>query len=215
MMLGSGRPTPIVSDYVQDGLVLHMDAKSPGETAGAWTSLVGNHVFTNYGAVFNADHVLFDGVDDYLINNSFTPPGAGSGTIELVYDCDDGVFDVTAVCLFAGKTGGSLCFYISSGSNIYWTNNTPGRLVVSVQHAKASTSISDDRKYENGVAITGTSTNYLGGRNSNNYIGKRSSGNPYKGKIYAIRIYNRKLTEAEVMQNLAADNTRYQLGLTL
>jgi len=215
MMLGSGRPTPIVSDYVQDGLVLHLDAKSPGETADAWTSLVGDHVFTNYGAVFNADHVLFDGVDDYLLNTSFTPPTAGSATIEVVYDCDSDVFGSTQVCLFAGKTGGSLCFYISGSSNVYWTNGTPAKTILYVQQAKASTSISDDRKYENGVAITGASTNYLGGRDSNNYIGKRSSGNPYKGKIYAIRIYNRKLTEAEVMQNLAADNLRYQLGLTL
>ncbi len=214
-MLGGDRPSPVVSEYVQSGLVLHLDARSPGETEGAWTSLVGNHVFTNHGAVFNDDHVLFDGVDDYLLNTSFTPPYAGSATIEMVYDCDANVFGVSAVCLFAGKTGGSLCFYISSGTNIYWTNGTPGKITPHVNYAKASVSISDARKYENGVAITHTSSNYLGGRDSSNYIGKRSSGNLYKGKFYAIRIYNRQLTEAEVMQNLAVDNIRYQLGLTL
>ena len=35
------------------------------------------------------------------------------------------------------------------------------------------------------------------------------------GSIYAIRVYNRKLTSEELAKNLSYDNTRFNLGLTL
>lgn len=220
MYQSSGSPTPPEpptpeSNYVQSGLILHLDAKVVGNTSNAWTSLVGDYVFTNYGAVFNEDHVYFDGVDDYLSNTSFVPPSSGTGTIEIVYEADSEKYGSTAMTLFAGKTSSGLCYYLSSVANVYWSIGATQRMTPRTTSALASVSISNARKYENGTVITNTSSNFLGGLASTNYIGKRSSGNPFKGKIFSIRIYNRQLTEEEVFQNLAEDNTRFNLGLTL
>ena len=210
MMQGGGKPVP-APDYVQSGLVLHLDAKQVGDTAGAWKSLVGDHVFTNYGAVFNDGHVDFDGVDDYMKNTSFSPPASGTGTIEIVYEADSGHYKTTQMVLFAGKTNAGLCYYLSGAGNIYWSIGATSRRLYATTQAKASVSVSNARALENNVAMTYGSTNYLGGRDSNNYLGKRSSGNFFCGKIYAIRIYNRQLTADEVAQNYAIDVLRFNL----
>ena len=47
-----------------------------------------------------------------------------------------------------------------------------------------------------------------------NCIGK-NGGSTFNGKVFSIRIYNRILNVNEVMQNLAVDNIRFGLGLTL
>lgn len=210
MMQGGGKPVP-APDYVQDGLVLHLDAKRRGGTAGVWTSLVGNHAFTNYGAVFNDDHVYFDGVDDYMKNTSFSPPTVGVGTIEVVYEADSGKYKKTAMVIFAGKTDGGFCYYLSSAGNIYWSIGKTSKPTYATTQAKASVSVSSARAMENNVAMTSASSNYLGNRDSNNYLGKRSSGNFFGGKIYAIRIYNRQLTADEIANNYAIDVSHYNL----
>ena len=201
-----------LSDYVQSGLVLHMDGKSGKTGNTSWESVVGNHIFTNYGATFNDDNVQFDG-DDYLINTSFEPPLSGNGTIEIVYDND--YFGTTAAALFAGKTASGMCFYMNASKLIFYSIGGAGRARPVATLAKASTSISVQRRYENGSPMSTSGSDYIGGRNDTNHIGRRNTGNYFKGKIYSIRIYDRYLTEDEVMQNLAVDNSRFNLGLTL
>jgi hypothetical protein len=62
------------------------------------------------------------------------------------------------------------------------------------------------------VAITKDArTDYWG--NNYTYIGRNSQGRYYAGEIYAIRVYNRKLTEAEQRANFAIDNQRFELGI--
>lgn len=205
-------PGSLISDYVQSGLVLHMDGKT-GKAGTTWTSVVGNVTFTNHGATFNADHVYFDGVNDYLNNTNFSPPTSGTGTIEVVIDSES--FGQELDVVFMGNTDGSLSFGINASKLILWSCTSAKRPRVTATLAKASFSMSGLFKTQNGDTMAVNGSDYLGSRNGTNWIGRRNTGNYFKGKIYSIRIYNKQLTEDEVMQNLSVDNLRFNLGLTL
>ncbi len=206
-----------LSDYVQDGLVLHMDGKEKGDTAGYWESIAGGWLFENHGATFGTDYVSFDGTDDYLSNKNYAPPLSGSGTIEVVYESASDVYGSRLHVMFCGKTLNGIAFAINASKYVLYSmpNTTRNRPISTL--SKASISVSTDRAYENGVAMQTTTADYMTGRASLNFIGKRGGNSPQymKGKIYSIRIYNRKLTQAEVLKNLAVDNARFNLGLVL
>ena len=65
---------------------------------------------------------------------------------------------------------------------------------------------------QNGVKSTSTRSDYFGKNDlANTFIGTRDkSGYNFVGKIYAIRIYNRLLTEQEILANQAIDLQRWQ-----
>ena len=209
--------------YVSDGLVLWLDGKEKGGTT-AWVDKVSGYTFTNYGATFNDDCVEFDGVDDYLRGanpDSSVIPSRTGGTIEVV--CDFTNWGVEAGCIFIPRANSKMCAcFGSTGGFFYGIDNTSSRnyyFPIS-SLSKASFSVSSERYYENGSPMTLSSTkNYFSGiSTSYNLIGKRNNSSTprfFKGKIYSIRIYNRQLTEAEVLANLAVDNARFNLGLTL
>ena len=218
-----------LSNYVQDGLILHLDGKEKGNNAGKWTDVKNGYQYTNNGATFNSDHVYFDGVDDYLqganpSNNAMPLGAAGSGTygtIEVVLDFEN--LNIAAGTVFVPRGNSKIALYLgSTGSMLYAVDNASSRNyyypISTLQ--KASWSISSVRRYENGSPMTlSTSKSYFSGvSTSYNLIGKRNNSSTprfFKGKIYSIRIYNKQLTQAEVLQNLAVDNVRFNLGLTL
>lgn len=203
-----------LSNYVQDGLVLHMDGKSGKTGSTSWASVVGNIVFTNNGATFNADHIAFDGVDDYLSNTSYSTPISGTGTIEVVLDNE--TFGEALSLVFMARTRSGIGFGITAAKYILYSCGATARPRAVATLAKASFSISNDGKYQNGQALSTSGTDYWGGQVSGtNFIGKRNTGGYFKGKIYSIRIYNRQLSAEEVLQNLSVDNIRFNLGLTL
>lgn len=203
-------PTP--ADYVQDGLVLLMDGIEQGGTADVWTSLVGGHVFTPSGGVtFDDNCVVFDGIDGRMLNSSFSTPSTSSGTIEVVYSSNGG-FGV----IYMPKSGAKrLAFSIDSNYYSIYTNvSSSPRYVMA---AKASASVSDDGGWCNGVAATQDgSSSLLSSHTTNNRIGCRynSSTNQtfFNGKIFCIRIYNRRLTAAEVEANRQVDIARFGIG---
>lgn len=200
-----------LSDYVQDGLVLHMDGKT-GKSGSTWTSVVGSVVFTNSGATFNSDHVYFGGTN-YLSETSFSPPASGTGTIEVVIDNE--AFGQSSALVFMGRVNSGLGFGMNASKQIIWSCGATYRTRPVATLAKASFSISNSRKYQNGVSMSTSGSDYWAGRNGTNWVGRRNTGNYFKGKIYSIRIYDKQLTEEEVLKNLSVDNIRFQLGLTL
>lgn len=211
---GGGVPGGNLSDYVQDGLVLHMDGKY-GKGDGTWTSVVGSTVFTNYGATFNSDNVQFDGSQEqYLQNTSFTAPSS-TNTIEVVWDI--GQLQDHPFPVFFPKTNGRVCFhYNHSRDYVYRSSGSTSRSCPRPTLAKASFSFSNTAILQNGSALTSAANNYATRPSSTyNYIGRGTSGVWATGKIYSIRIYDRQLTVDEAKANLAVDNIRFNLGLTL
>lgn len=215
-------PGGLVTDYVQDGLILHLDGKEKGGGT-TWDSIVGTAKYTNHGATFNSDHVYFNGTSSYL--NGTTPtatntPGRTGGTIEFVYENEN--LGTSASHIFVPRSNNKIGAYVESSGRVWYAyDNTSSRSYYGRVSTltKASISVSSARGYENGESMDLTATaSYISGVNANNnYIGKKQANTTsiFKGKIYSIRIYNRQLTEAEVLKNLSVDNIRFNLGLTL
>lgn len=222
----SSAPEPL-PDYISDGLVLWLDGKLKGNTADAWTDLVGGIVFTqkSSGVIFNSDNVQFDGSNDKVLISSVTGssdyiPVNSVATLEICYNNTSGK---TNRCLFyAGNYNGALCFHISNTTDIKWgagSSQAPN-LAHHTNQAKTTYSISRKRILENFVAQSFGTVNYITKGQTKIIVGGsgRNASNIYdvfNGKIYSIRIYNRQLTEEEVLHNQAIDNTRFNLGLTI
>lgn len=215
-------PGSLITDYVQSGLVLHLDGKEKGSTT-YWVDRIGNRSFEKRGGVtFNKDHVYFDGVDDWLRYyngaNVSNVPGRNTGTIEVVYENEN--LGVASSAIFLTNGASKIIAYVNSSKEFVYTNDTVDSRAVYppiITSSKASISVSADRAYENGTALSIGSTKRRLNDTIANYwcVGHSKSGYYFKGKIYSIRIYNRKLSQAEVMQNLSVDNLRFNLGLTL
>lgn len=200
--------------YVQDGLFMWLDGIDKGPDNTAWVDKVNGYSFANNGAVFNSDHIYLNG-SSYLAGAVIpTFPLTANGTIEVVYE-NEGGYGV--IIMPPSGTGGQICFGIISGYGLMWSSGY-NRPKYSDAPAKGSVSISLARAIGNGVALTQNGTSYLSnGSSKPAYIGKRDygAGNLFTGKIYCIRIYNRQLTQDEVLKNLKIDNDRFNLGLTL
>lgn len=203
------------SEYIKDGLVLWLDGIDKGADDGSWVDLVAGHVFTKQGSgeMTYADSYLHTNNwgKAYFINTSFTPPEAIEGTFEAV------VSSITGL-VFVGKSPTS-SFFARNRNSILWTSE---KNYDSASWGNDSFSINAERGYRNGALLSAASsttnwpTAYADG--TTNSIGRFPKVSYYNGgamNLYCIRIYNRKLTEAEMRNNLKIDNVRFNLGLTL
>ena len=200
----AGTPTP---SYVTDGLVLWLDGIEKGGT-NSWIDKINGTSFGNHGATFNTDHVYFDGTDDYL-DGTFTAPKNSAGTIEVCFEREGTGTRIA----FMAQTTNSLAFGCID-TVLNWSNGT-NRTTWQTLPTKGTVGVNVNRAIANGVAMTTRGNTYLSGRGTVTLIGKRSSGNFFMGKIYSIRIYNRALTENEILANQRVDNARFNLGLTI
>ena len=169
------------------------------------------HRFVNHGAVFNSDHIYLDG-SSYLLSSTGASVSTSSGTIEVVYEKEaDGI-------IYMPNNGSAVMCFGWGSSGLYWSANSTKRRVYTNAPSKGSVSINVSRGLANGTAMSYSGTNYFsGGKASEFYIGKRNNSTPnyFKGKVFSVRIYNRELSKNEALQNLAVDNSRFNLGLTL
>ncbi len=203
--------------YVSSGLVLWLDGIDKGQDSTAWIDKIGGIEFANHGATFNADHVYLNGSSAYLSNSSFPYKNSSTHTIEVVIDCENATSsNYKAVFMPKSATTRSIAFAINNAA-IIWNANRTNVTRYTPNSKKGSFSICDSRGWQNGSAMSTASVTYLGAGDSTNYIGKRynNANSFFKGKIHSIRIYSRILTTDEVLRNLAVDNERFNLGLTL
>lgn len=202
-------------EYVQDGLLYWWDGIDKGGTT-EWVDKINGHAFTNNGAVFNSDHVYLNGNAFLVCSTIPSFPSTRYGTIEVVYE-NEGGYGVIIMPPSATVTDGQVGFGIIPGYGLMWSVFA-NRPKYSDAPIKGSVSISLARALGNGVSLTRNGSSYLSnGGSKPAYIGKRDYGaiNRFTGKIYCIRIYSRQLTQDEVFNNLALDNTRFNLGLQL
>lgn len=208
LVFGSDTPaweTP----YITDGLIFMLDGIEKGENEGTWTDLVGGITFTNNN-VINTDYGWsFNGRSSYFYSTSVLT-GSSNHTVEVCFKPNN----TNTYCLFIcnKNTQNNVLFY-KSGNNITFSQyNNTYPLTLSANQ-KYSVSLNLDNGLLNGSSvIKNSSTDYQIGTN-NFYIGRRSAGSYFNGEIYAIRVYNRKLSQAEQLFNFNVDNTRFNLGL--
>jgi hypothetical protein len=67
------------------------------------------------------------------------------------------------------------------------------------------------RLYLNGVQVASGTNTGLNTGSRVRYIGSRAGGLPFNGLIPIVRVYNRDLTPAEILQNYNATKGRFRL----
>lgn len=201
--------------YIKDGLALWMDGAEKGNTAGAWVDRANGHVFTSVNGFTNgADYVGLDGaLNQYLRCSTYEGEDADTGTIEIV------ITDYTPrSIIFMPMRNTLLAFGLTTNGDriICATKNVK---MVNIQSgAKVFSICNNVRAIVDGANATFGSNEAWGSMDATySYIGRRNASSSYQAtaKIHAIRIYNRHLSEAEILHNQRIDNVRYKLGLSI
>lgn len=213
----------VVSSYVTDGLVFHLDGINKGTGTG-WTDLIGNLQYTaESGCVATDNAYQFTGQpDSYLYRTHDWSLGSEDLTVEVCY------YDTEAnnSCYYVFGMGGSNSskyplFYKHTNSEITWIQGGNVYDGSSMQpNTKYTISLNGDSGLVNGNSIPiKNSSDYWDVQSNCLRIGRASTGaassNPLIGYIYSIRIYNRKLSQSEQLQNQRMDNLRFNLGLSI
>ena len=202
--------------YIRDGLVLWLDGIDKGPTAGAWTDKAAGHVFESINGFENGPNYV--GVSaassQYLRNASFTSPATLNGTIEVV------ITDYESKSLiFMPKANVELAFGITTAGDKIICSTRGGTKTINITFgAKVFSICNETLAIVDGAAATFSTGDAWGSADNNyNYIGRRNSSNNYQAtaKIHAIRMYDRLLTQAEMLHNQRIDNKRYNIGIII
>lgn len=222
---------PGPEDYIQNGLVFQLDGIDKGNNTGYWTDLIGGIGFLlHQNAVVNDNNVQFNNSPCvYDDNLTFTELNsyAGPWTIECCVYTNQYNSDFQFV-IYPGKDAiGMICFQKNNNKyNIMVGGNSYHSPVMQFDQVLPNTILIDTINHIESSIITREfvinkdqySANDHGGFQYNEYktiLGaQRADGSfPFNGKIYAIRIYNRMLTEEESLYNQQLDIERFNLDI--
>ena len=224
--------------YVQDGLIACWDgienagAGIHDPAAAVWKDLVAGREFALTGVTVNDDRMTFAGSATSFGNLSAadttsTFVAAKNGTMEIVYASPTIVSGQNYQILLQSTASAGLAFglYTSSSIIAYTTSTTTGKPVLSFTSGTATNSVSV--RYSSCVPASAiangetqsllSSNNYWGSPDASGttFIGVRASkanNTHFPGSIYCIRLYNRQLTDEEIVANHAIDNMRFRDG---
>lgn len=222
------------NDYVQSGLVLHLDGINKG-SENSWIDSVSNRKFVERGNVTkDSSSYILNGSESYTTYlqyniSNFPEFEIDNSTVEVCYKL---AADADAYYIFGSGIRHSFnpLIYVNT-TNITWNedghtyyNYCENSDSVLFHHENPITlSINGNRGIINGEVkgeISQETTDYWDENGDGRFrIGAATRGtaarNPFNGHIYSIRFYNRKLTQAEQLHNQQVDNTRFNLGLTI
>lgn len=204
---GGDEPIP-ENPYVTDGLVFRLDGIEKGENSGTWTDLVGGIVFTNNNVTNTEYGWHFDGSTSSFYSTTVLT-GSENNTVEVCFKPET----TNAYCLFAcnNQTANNMLFYRSGNSIVFLQRKNYYNLSI-LANTPYSISLNLNNGLFNGSSVSKSSgTDYW--NNSNFWIGRRAAGAYFKGEIYSIRLYNRKLSQSEQLRNFSVDNERFNLEL--
>ena len=220
--------------YVTSGLIDHWDGidntrSGHNASASAWEDLVGSHDLTlnsTTKATWGEDHLYFTGKTNQHIRDANSGLDGSALTVEVVLAPETNATEQVfawfgnssykrAILFYSNNTiseyfeGANRSDYVTGLTNFsdietiaitYPANSKEGTMYINnAQVAKTGSASSWN-------IVSGLSTIHFGNQTG-------SSGNyQYKGKVYAIRFYNRELTTEELTQNHQVDVTRFGLG---
>ena len=233
-LMDSGKYFVSKDDYlgiVSDGLVLNLDAGWYPSYSGSgtmWKDLSnnGNDGTLTNGPTFsslNGGYLVFDGASDYVTKSNFSGLGSNPSYTMMTWmqfgNLSQGAGIDTNIMWYGGQTfygaaaldqkGGKFCslhyaddIVFSSFSPVI---NTPYHAVMSYDNSSRVVKL-----YVNGVFIqSGTHSQNLNITSQNLFIGGGPRG--WTGKISTPQIYNRVLTDSEILQNYNATKGRFGL----
>jgi len=212
---------------VTSGAVLFLDAGNSASYSGSgstWTDISGSG---NNGTMTNLTYSSSNGGFMNFSGNGYVNCGNGS-SLNI-----SGAFSINVMLNTSTINTGSWLTLVSKGDSSYrfqfgdgtarWDFGTSGlsnvdmysTLLCTTNNWHMATVVYDGstkKIYINGVLETNTAvTGTLSTNAYNLYIGEnvQATGRYYNGKISAVQIYNRALTQAEVVQNFSHFRTRY------
>lgn len=200
-------PIPDADAYIQDGLVFQLDGIDKGNDA--WIDRKGQKEFVLHNVVTNSNNMEFNGTNSYAECSSTLGYDSATHTLEVVWEGNK----VTGVPFFGGPTSAELCLLpqgtplrrLSFGTGMNFIVNQPDEL-------KMISANADNIIYNAGWI--GTSAELETNDSYNQTVasvGRYKFSNYFRGKIYAIRVYNRKLSALEMLQNQLIDIQRFGL----
>lgn len=202
---------PQEGEYVSKGLVFHLDGADA--TTSTWIDKIGGIEFTMHNVTLDGNGgVEFNGKNSYgnYPNNLDFP--SVTHTIEVVTRRAS----ISMACVFMINAADNVAFGFSSGSSYIVTksgNSNPGYTFniidngLHVYSVKANNAFSDG----NTMKLHGYDTWFL--RQGGTFVGSRSADNAmYAGTVYQIRIYNRQLSDKEILHNQAIDMAKYGIN---
>lgn len=210
-LMMQAKAQPFECPYITNGLVFWLDGINKGNSAAGWQDLIGKYVFTWISRTTQGENCVIFGSGSTNMYNNKVPMFGTNSTIEGCCSSSSNsqwqiVFIQNIIMLARDNYGTQLTFK---------TQRTGGRFNVNVP-TTFTASANDNMALVNGVKST-TIKNSDWSASSYFSIGARgySGGYPYVGNVHSIRIYNRLLTEEEMLFNQQVDNERFNLGLEL
>lgn len=196
------------------------------DTGNTWYDLIGEgdltktvEAGTTGTATFNEKFVEFDGA--YFTNSKLSLNNEGAAMIEVVFAVGaDGFTDevLNDAVLVSGISGATLRYvYIGSldgetyiGNAQTWANGTVKHPITKDVLISASipygSAITSSNSFVDGNEATVVSILKTISRSSGFIVGQK-----FYGKIFAVRIYNRLLTQSEALNNALIDQERFAL----
>ena len=217
-------------NIVTDGLIMHLDAANSRSYIGSssvWLSLTGNNSAILTGSPNytnnNLGEFTFDGVSEYgsvdAVSGINAPIGAHTIDMFVKFGSTPTVrqwllllgLTNTGSHQWTYNTNGSLSLGVYGATQISTLTPTPGAWT----HLCVALSAYGIYVYQNGIlyssSITSTSLN-IPISSSPLSLAKSVNAEAYfAGSIASIKLYNRMLTESEVLQNFNAIKGRYSL----
>lgn len=200
-------PIPDADAYIQDGLVFQLDGIDKGNDA--WIDRKGQKEFVLHNVVTNSNNMEFNGTNSYAECSSTLGYDSATHTLEVVWEGNK----VTGVPFFGGPTSAEVCLLpqgtpirrLSFGTGMNFIVNQPDEL-------KMISANADNIIYNAGWIGTSAALEANASYNQTvASVGRYKTSNYFRGKIYAIRVYDRKLTTLEMLQNQLIDIQRFGL----
>ena len=200
------------ADYITDGLIFYLDGIDKGSTANAWTDLVGGMVLTGT-ATFGDNGVTFDGVN-VLHSDTELPQDSAEPLYTIEVCCSD---VSTKGIVFISRnyaTASAVCVNLTTGQ--FFNNNSVNSLPPAVIPQTFTCSVNADARLLNGMQVTGYGNMNAWSNGGTNVGGRKWPGsitNGVVGTVHSIRVYNRRLTEEEMLHNQTIDIKRFNLNI--
>jgi len=211
---------------VTDGLVFQVDAANIKSYSGSGTNItnLSNSSYTgvlNNGVGYSSNNngvFTFDGSNDYIsfLPNNIFNIGTGDFTL-LVWHKTSNKSNYSTIMSLDDGNGTGYLLYTTIGSGVMrnWVAGVPKNgnidICTGLWNLVGLTRTSGlCTQYINGVidtTFTASGVLQISGRNL--FIGQNANSYYYNGNISTVQIYNRSLTQQEILQNYNATKGRY------
>jgi len=223
---------------VTDGLILHLDADNVSSYSGSgstWTDLSGNgNHFTLFNSPSFANGIFtFDGSNDYARSTNtldlssysavtieiFTKKSSASGCTALIEHGPDTNNTVGGFLLAANCDGGSVNTTLQHTN---WNSSGLGGINYTVQSNVWNHEVNvladgvDGRQiYVNGSLVSSSNVGDASLANTHFFVGARNGSVAFfNGEISIVRVYAKKLSGSEVLQNFNFQESRFGIVTT-